>query len=522
MTISKDAITKLKEKLDAEFKELHDSRHTTGAANQVVDAFVERTKEDYIAEDDTSLGEIVASLKDENQKTVVEYLDSWAPTRTVSNISVQEAFDVSSVCILPEEIEKLKEKLNTKFKTILDSRHTTGAANQVVDAFVSKLQEEGHFLAENPNLEDLAESLCKENRVAVSTYLNSWSQTRTVAGISVDNAVVLGNKQREAEERNEAATKIQSAFRGHNTRKQVKAEAETDAATTLQSTFRGMQARKEFATLKEGTAKKEVTPPKKKDTRKKSHVTSKDTAPKHSSTKTKDTQQYDSIFKDLLDRAKKSSLKDLQASGRSVMVIGNEGKSTIVLSTIREFAKSQSIDTEKEDEFAKLFETEKGKSFNKHAEAINKEVNKAIDDKIEDKTLTNLSPSQPDAKTTTYNHKKSSLTQTGNDEDGYKFNTKGDFSGVLRVQRIMDNGELSEDNVDVVEYENGKPIAVSMAKEGKCRIADIGLIEREVGRNAGISVSTEKETGVQVMSSSSLKPSSVPTRKQASTKGQSR
>jgi hypothetical protein len=191
------------------------------------------------------------------------------------------------------------------------------------------------------------------------------------------------------------------------------------------------------------------------------------------------------------------------------MVFGNEGKSTIVLSTIREFAKSQSIDTEKEDEFAKLFETEKGKSFNKHAEAINKEVNKAIDDKIEDKTLTNLSPSQPDAKTTTYNHKKSSLTQTGNDEDGYKFNTKGDFSGVLRVQRIMENGELSEDNVDVVEYENGKPIAVSMAKEGKCRIADIGLIEREVGRNAGISVSTEKQTGVQV-TSQTLTPPKTP------------
>ena len=536
MTISKDAITKLQKKLDTEFKELYKDegywtgeRHTTGASRQVVDAFVKEIEGNYIAEDETSLDKIVAALKEENQQTVLTYLNRSLGGKTVPDISVKKAFDISEVCILPEEIGKLKEKLNTKFKTILDSKHTTGAADQVVDAFVSKLQKEGHLLADNPNLEDLVESLYKENEAAVSEYLNSRWPTRTVSGISVDNAVVLGNKQREVEERNEAATKIQSVLRGNNTRKQVKAE--TDAATTLQSAFRGMQARKEVGKLKEGTAKEEVTPPKKKPhvvpkiiaskhsstkAKKDSHVVPKTTAPEHS-TKTKDTPQYDSIFKDLLELAKKRSLKDLQASGRSVMVFGNEGKSTIVLSTIREFAQSQSIDTEKEEEFAKLFKTEKGKPFNQHAEAINKEVNRAIDEKIKDNTLTNLSPSkQPDAETTTYKHKKSSLTQTGNDKDGYKFNTKGDFSGVLRVQRIMDNGELSEDNVDVVEYENGKPIAVSMAKEGNCRITDIGLIEREVGRNAGISVSTEKQTGVQVMSSSSLTPSSVPTIKQSS------
>ena len=165
-----------------------------------------------------------------------------------------------------------------------------------------------------------------------------------------------------------------------------------------------------------------------------------------------------------------------------------------------------------------FFDTEKESFVSKHAEAINKEVNKVIEEKIEDKTLTNLSPSsQANGETSTYEHKEASLTQTGNDKDGYEFNTQGNFSGILRVQRRMDNGELSEDNVDVVEYKNGKPIAVSMAKEGKGRIANIGLIKREVERNAGIYVSTKKQIDTQEMSLS-FKPPSVPNVKPKSTR----
>ena len=262
-------------------------------------------------------------------------------------------------------------------------------------------------------------------------------------------------------------------------------DKEKEAVTKIQSVFHGYKARKK---LKEKTAAKETS------------------------------KQYDTTFEDLLELAKQKSLEDLQASGRSVMISGNEGENTIVLSTIREFAKSQSIDTEKEEDFAKLFNTEKESFVNKHAEAINKEVNKVIEEKIEDKTLTNLSPSsQANGETSTYEHKEASLTQTGNDKDGYEFNTQGNFSGILRVQRRMDNGELSEDNVDVVEYKNGKPIAVSLAKEGKGRIANIGPIKREVERNAGIYVSTKKQTDTQEMSLS-FKPSSVPNVKPKSTR----
>ena len=175
---------------------------------------------------------------------------------------------------------------------------------------------------------------------------------------------------------------------------------------------------------------------------------------------------------------------------------------TIVLSTISKFIDTQSSPSKseketKEEKLARLFIAKEGSFLEDNAQKINEEVNRAIDDKIKDKTLTDLTPSEPVNGKTTYKHKEASLIQTGDDDNGYKFKPQGKFNGVLRVQRMVDE-ELSDKNVDVVEYKDGKPIAVSMAKEGKCRIADIGLIKREVEITAGVAVSTKIETGVEV------------------------
>ena len=58
-----------------------------------------------------------------------------------------------------------------------------------------------------------------------------------------------------AEEENAAATKLQSGFRGFQSRKEtarMRAE-ETDAATKVQAGFRGHQDRKKVAEMKSAT-----------------------------------------------------------------------------------------------------------------------------------------------------------------------------------------------------------------------------------------------------------------------------
>jgi hypothetical protein len=91
--ISEDAIEKLKIKLRKRFESL-DSRHTVGAANQVVDAFVKEAPENYSPEDEASLDKIVDSLYENNLAEVDKYTKdtSWssALSRTVPKINVKD------------------------------------------------------------------------------------------------------------------------------------------------------------------------------------------------------------------------------------------------------------------------------------------------------------------------------------------------------------------------------------------------------------------------------------------------
>ena len=175
--IPTDVRDQLIEDLDTRFKaEISDSRHTTGAARQVVDAFIKEAQQYAIpVEYFTSANNLQAleqTLYTQNQEAVSDYLKSWAPTRTVSGISVSDTINKEiDQCILPEEIAELKKQLNTEFEELYRQqvaltrisgpgiRHTEGAANQIVDAFVRQLQEKGVITADKPDLGALVESL---------------------------------------------------------------------------------------------------------------------------------------------------------------------------------------------------------------------------------------------------------------------------------------------------------------------------------------------------------------------------
>jgi hypothetical protein len=535
--ISEETITKLKEGLGAKLKTLYGDdetitedklEYTATAAIQIVDDFM-KEQENYVFantyfQDQKNLDTLVKSLATENKKQVATYLKGGWVTRSVAEINVEDTLYDTPQCIFPEEIKELTEQLNSQFeelfkeKSAITKRHIPGAVNQVVAALVAELQKSEKPLADAPNLAALATTLREENQEAVEKYLDSWAlANRTVSNISVKKAITFAKKEKaeeETKERAAAATKIQAAFRGKQAHKKFKAKK--GAAIKIQSTFRGHKTRK---ALEEEARKKAPETPKKET--KAPETPKKETKAPEPKKETKTVKKKTAdFFKEVRGLAEKQSLKELQASGRSVMVLGNEGMSTIVLSAINKFVESQlssskpkgtAAEESKEERLAKLFMATKGTALQDKAKEINEEVNTAIEAKIKDKTLTNLSPSAPVGGKTTYEHKEASLVQTGDDDKGYKFKPQGKFNGVLRVQRMVD-GELSDKNIDVVEYKDGKPIAVSMAIEGKCRIADIGLIKREVEITAGVAVSTKIETGVEVTgpASSSFSPSQTP------------
>ena len=57
------------------------------------------------------------------------------------------------------------------------------------------------------------------------------------------------------------------------------------------------------------------------------------------------------------------------------------------------------------------------------------------------------------------------------------------FTGV-QVMKRMHNGKLSDKHVDIIEYKDGKAVAVSLATEGKSMVANMDQIKAEVKKTA--------------------------------------
>jgi hypothetical protein len=95
---------------------------------------------------------------------------------------------------------------------------------------------------------------------------------------------------------------------------------------------------------------------------------------------------------------------------------------------------------------------------------------------------------------TVYDSNDGALKQTKGTDGKLHFEVEGDFSGILRVQRVDGTGKKIANAFDVIEYENGKPIMVSPSIIGHSQIGEFNKIQREVG----IEVITKSPKDVQV------------------------
>jgi hypothetical protein len=136
---------------------------------------------------------------------------------------------------------------------------------------------------------------------------------------------------------------------------------------------------------------------------------------------------------------------------------------------------------------------------------LNSAVNKAIETSSKNGALQKLEPMPGDnANTTIYEHGGTRLTQIEGSDGKISFKPDKSFTGIVTVQRKDKDGKLLADQKDVIEYKDGKPIAVCMATKGTCRVANIsGLQHRAVG---GLNVERLAPDGAEKTSVSAPPP----------------
>jgi|GEM_PF-3086342 len=131
-------------------------------------------------------------------------------------------------------------------------------------------------------------------------------------------------------------------------------------------------------------------------------------------------------------------------------------------------------------------------------------VNRALKEALEKGSMQKIEPSmsQGDPTSCSYEHEGGKLNQKERSDGKFEFAPTEGFSGILRVERQGPDGKLLKDSADIVEYKDGKPIAVIPAKEGETRIANFGKIARE----AGIEVTASKAIADEGIKVSALDP----------------
>jgi hypothetical protein len=157
----------------------------------------------------------------------------------------------------------------------------------------------------------------------------------------------------------------------------------------------------------------------------------------------------------------------------------------------------EELEYEKKQE--ELYRNINGSAFSKEEKKeLYAYVRDHITESLKSGDLSDVKPDQheTDESSVSYDIGGAKLEQTELEGGMFKFSPGEKFTGVLRVERRDDRGELLPDSADIIEYKDGKPVSVIPGPEGKTRVADFGLISRE----AGISVSRveEKEGGISV------------------------
>ncbi|NRA74053.1 MAG: hypothetical protein HRU36_04875 [Rickettsiales bacterium] len=154
-----------------------------------------------------------------------------------------------------------------------------------------------------------------------------------------------------------------------------------------------------------------------------------------------------------------------------IMVLSNRTSDTIVLKTIDEHANQTQPDLG-------LFLTE-SEDISDIQQIYNK-VNKAITETIHKGDLKPIQPQPLKKNKINYKYGTNDFIQEKTANGKFKFIPESNFCGILRVQRKKTNGKLDPNQADIIEYKNGEPIAVTLAKAEETRIADIGLIQKKI------------------------------------------
>ena len=146
-------------------------------------------------------------------------------------------------------------------------------------------------------------------------------------------------------------------------------------------------------------------------------------------------------------------------------------------------------------------------SADKHRQAY-EILTSAITQQLEKGDLHNLPPMRSDKYTEYKTEDGGSLKQTIKN-DVVDFKPEGEFSGIVRIQRRGANGKLDKNNVDIIEYHEGKVVGVVGALEGTSRV-DLNEYVRQMRGNNGITVYNQRPTGIDVAHKSNVSPSATP------------
>jgi hypothetical protein len=164
-----------------------------------------------------------------------------------------------------------------------------------------------------------------------------------------------------------------------------------------------------------------------------------------------------------------------------VMVFVNPTQESIVFDAMHQYAQESALG----QGIHKILDSDE--FITTHVEQMNKKVNAAIEKSLKTEGgLKKIDPKEgKDESTKVYKSEEGAvLTQTNNADGTFSFKPDSGFTGVVRVQRRdPQTNRLLKDQMDVVEYKDGEPIAVCMAKEGTSRIRDIGALrDKAMGR----------------------------------------
>ena len=177
-----------------------------------------------------------------------------------------------------------------------------------------------------------------------------------------------------------------------------------------------------------------------------------------------------------------------------------------ITNTIYEFFKGNSDPKVKEE--AKTISQLLNELTRKDAVPLTEKIKSVIEEKKNSKELTALEPKKTDKEAvSTYESNKSSLEQERLADGTYKFTPKGEFSGVVQVQRKdPSSGKLLED-YDTLVYDKGKISFVMPGLNGQSRISEFAKLFKEAEVSVKVPAQEKKKTEAAVDAPTPQRPS---------------